>query len=76
MAFWLARSAQSQERTFMQRFDPRFWTVNFPRPAMASVVTILFLVRMAMTPSTAATATTLFSEKTATTPSTLAMVLM
>jgi uncharacterized protein (TIGR02217 family) len=23
----------------MQRFDPRFWTVNFPRPAMASVVT-------------------------------------
>ncbi len=39
MAFWLARSAQAQESTFIQRFDPRFWTVNFPRPAMASVVT-------------------------------------
>lgn len=39
MAFWLARSARAQESTFMQRFDPRFWTVNFPRPAMASVVT-------------------------------------
>ncbi len=39
MAFWLARDQRAQERTFMQRFDPRFWTVNFPRPAMASVVT-------------------------------------
>lgn len=40
MAFWLARERRAQESTFMQRFDPRFWTVNFPRPAMASVVTI------------------------------------
>lgn len=39
MAFWLARERRAQESTFMQRFDPRFWTVNFPRPAMASVVT-------------------------------------
>lgn len=39
MAFWLARERRGQESTFMQRFDPRFWTVNFPRPAMASVVT-------------------------------------
>jgi hypothetical protein len=39
MAFWLARDQRAQESTFMQRFDPRFWTVNFPRPAMASVVT-------------------------------------
>lgn len=39
MAFWLAREARAQESTFIQRFDPRFWTVNFPRPAMASVVT-------------------------------------
>ncbi len=23
----------------MKRFDARFWTVNFPRPMMASVVT-------------------------------------
>jgi len=38
MAFWLAREARAQESTFMQRFDPRFWTVNFPRRAMASVV--------------------------------------
>lgn len=40
MAFWLARERRAQESTFMQRFDPRFWTVNFPRPAMASVVTL------------------------------------
>lgn len=39
MAFWLARERRAQESTFMQRFDPRFWTVNFPRPAMASVIT-------------------------------------
>lgn len=39
MAFWLARERRAQESTFMQRFDPRFWTINFPRPAMASVVT-------------------------------------
>ncbi len=39
MAFWLARERRSQESTFMQRFDPRFWTVNFPRPAMASIIT-------------------------------------
>jgi uncharacterized protein (TIGR02217 family) len=39
MTFWLARERRAQESTFMQRFDPRFWTVNFPRPAMASVVT-------------------------------------
>jgi uncharacterized protein (TIGR02217 family) len=38
MAFWLARERRSQESSFIQRFDPRFWTVNFPRPAMASVV--------------------------------------
>ncbi len=40
MAFWLARERRAQESTFMQRFDPRFWTVDFPRPAMASVITI------------------------------------
>jgi len=39
MAFWLARERSAQESSFIQRFDPRFWTVNFPRPAMASVVT-------------------------------------
>jgi len=40
MAFWLARERRAQESSFIQRFDPRFWTVNFPRPAMASVVTL------------------------------------
>ncbi len=38
MAFWLARERRNQESSFIQRFDPRFWTVNFPRPAMASVI--------------------------------------
>lgn len=39
MAFWLARERRAQESGFIQRFDPRFWTVDFPRPAMASIVT-------------------------------------
>ncbi|MXO91228.1 DUF2460 domain-containing protein [Pontixanthobacter aquaemixtae] len=39
MAFWLARQRRGQESDHIQRFDPRFWTVNFPRPMMASVVT-------------------------------------
>ncbi|TIX49377.1 DUF2460 domain-containing protein [Alteraurantiacibacter aquimixticola] len=39
MAFWLARSRDGQQTDFIQRFDPRFWTVDFPRPMMASVVT-------------------------------------
>lgn len=38
MAFWLAQRRHDQDSSFIQRFDPRFWTVNFPRPAMASVV--------------------------------------
>ena len=38
MAFWLARDRRGQESTHMQRFDARFWTVDFPRPAMASAV--------------------------------------
>lgn len=40
MAFWLARESRGQDSSFIQRFDPRFWTVNFPRPMMASVTTI------------------------------------
>ena len=39
MAFWLARTRTGQDTDAIQRFDPRFWTVNFPRPMMASVVT-------------------------------------
>ena len=39
MPFYLARAREGQESDTIQRFDPRFWTVNFPRPMMASVVT-------------------------------------
>lgn len=39
MSFWLARERSGQDSDYVQRFDPRFWTVNFPRPMMASVVT-------------------------------------
>ena len=39
MSFWLARKPSGQQSDHIQRFDPRFWTVNFPRPMMASVVT-------------------------------------
>ena len=39
MSFWLARQRNGQIHDYIQRFDPRFWTVNFPRPMMASVVT-------------------------------------
>lgn len=39
MAFWLASKREGQASDWIQRFDPRFWTVNFPRPMTASVVT-------------------------------------
>lgn len=39
MGFWLASERTSQRTSFIQRFDPRFWTINFPRPMMASVTT-------------------------------------
>ena len=39
MAYWLATQREAQASSFIKRFDPRFWTVNFPRPMMASVVT-------------------------------------
>ena len=40
MACWLAdRRPDDGIESFIHRFDPRFWTVNFPRPMMASVVT-------------------------------------
>jgi uncharacterized protein (TIGR02217 family) len=38
MAYWLAKERRGQDSDWIQRFDPRFWTVNFPRPMMASVV--------------------------------------
>lgn len=36
---WLASERRGQDSRFMKRFAPTHWTVNFPRPAMASVVT-------------------------------------
>lgn len=39
MAYWLAKPGDSMSHGFIKRFDPRFWTLNFPRPMMASVVT-------------------------------------
>lgn len=39
MAFWLAKARNGQDSTHIQRFDPVYWTVNFPRPMMASVTT-------------------------------------
>src|SRR3954471_7471021 len=39
MAYWLAPSGAARQRGFVKRFNARFWTVNFPRPMMASVVT-------------------------------------
>ncbi|MFB0612972.1 DUF2460 domain-containing protein [Aurantiacibacter poecillastricola] len=38
MAYWLARERNGQFTDTIQRFDPRFWTVDFPRGDMASVV--------------------------------------
>ncbi len=39
MPYWLCDKRRAQKSTPVMRFDPRFWTVNFPRPMMASVVT-------------------------------------
>ena len=39
MPYWLARERGGQAFDHIQRFDPRFWTVDFPRPMLASVVT-------------------------------------
>ena len=39
MGFWLASERTVQTESVISRFDPRFWTVNFPRPMMAAVTT-------------------------------------
>jgi len=39
MGHWLASVADQQRTDWIKRFDPRFWTVDFPRPMLASVVT-------------------------------------
>jgi uncharacterized protein (TIGR02217 family) len=38
MTYWLCDQRREQESAPLMRFDPRFWTLNFPRPMMASVV--------------------------------------
>ncbi|WP_084582263.1 DUF2460 domain-containing protein [Sphingomonas azotifigens] len=39
MGWWLADRRRDQAEGVISRFDPVYWTVNFPRPMMASVVT-------------------------------------
>jgi uncharacterized protein (TIGR02217 family) len=39
MGWWLAAQRNGQDSSFIKRFDPRFWTVNFPRPMMAGATT-------------------------------------
>src|SRR3954465_15035052 len=39
MAHWLAPPGSAKTLGNVKRFDARYWTVNFPRPMMASVVT-------------------------------------
>ncbi len=39
MGWRLAAPGEQPVRSFVKRFDPRFWTVNFPRPMMAAVTT-------------------------------------
>lgn len=39
MGWWLAEQRRGQAEDVVKRFDPVFWTVDFPRPMLASVVT-------------------------------------
>ena len=39
MGHWLAPRGSAKIFGHLKRFDARYWTVNFPRPMMASVVT-------------------------------------
>ncbi|MFT3967888.1 MAG: DUF2460 domain-containing protein [Sphingobium sp.] len=39
MPYWLARERAGQEAAAFKRFAAPYWTVDFPRPMMASVVT-------------------------------------
>lgn len=38
MPFWLADKRTAQAADWIQRFDPRFWTVDFPRPMLAAAI--------------------------------------
>lgn len=37
MAFWLARPGDALNSSWIKRFDPAYWSVDFPRPMMAAV---------------------------------------
>ncbi len=37
--YWLATSDDQTDTSFIRRFSPRYWTINFPRPMMASTIT-------------------------------------
>ncbi len=39
MAYWLASDADTMRHDWIKRFDPRFWSLNFPRPMMAALTT-------------------------------------
>ncbi|HWH22395.1 MAG TPA: TIGR02217 family protein, partial [Allosphingosinicella sp.] len=39
MGYWLAPIGSAKQLGQVKRFDARYWTVNFPRPMMGSVVT-------------------------------------
>jgi len=39
MAYWLARTDDQIATDWIRRFDPRFWTINFPRPMVAALTT-------------------------------------
>ncbi len=40
MRHWLATPADQRRQRWVKRFDPRYWTVDFPRPMMAAVTTV------------------------------------
>ena len=39
MGHWLTRARAGQVEGLISRFDPMYWTVNFPRPMMAAATT-------------------------------------
>ncbi len=39
MRHWLAGPQDQGRKRWVKRFDPRYWTVDFPRPMMAAVTT-------------------------------------
>ncbi len=37
--YWLAKDGDAWDRRHISRFDPRFWTLNFPRPMVGALTT-------------------------------------